>query len=145
MYKFSSKLQKLKGKIRLWNKTHFGNVTETTVVLEESLHQVEEQLMEQQFETLLDQERILIHDLSKAYLNEEMLWRQKSRIRWLKGGDKNTKFFHMSTMLHRSHNKISSLVTPNGTTLTLPEEIDSHIVTHFQSILSDEGAKNPIA
>jgi hypothetical protein len=37
---------------------------------------------------------------------EETLWHQNSRIRWLKEGERNTKLFHRTTIARRTHNKI---------------------------------------
>lgn len=38
-----------------------------------------------------------------------MFWRQRSRLVWLKEGDKNSRFFHLSTMKHRAANRISGI------------------------------------
>jgi len=32
---------------------------------------------------------------------EEIFWRQKMRVQWIKEGERNTKFFHKSTLSHR--------------------------------------------
>lgn len=40
---------------------------------------------------------------------EEMLWFQKSREKWVRYGNKNTKFFHTQTVIRRRKNRIVGL------------------------------------
>jgi hypothetical protein len=47
-------------------------------------------------EDLKKHETLLNNHLAKRRAQEEILWRQKYRIQWLKEGEKNTKLFHTS-------------------------------------------------
>ena len=45
----------------------------------------------------------------KISLSEEISWRQKSRMLYLKEGGSNTKFFHQMANSHRRNNAITNL------------------------------------
>ncbi|KAF6151999.1 hypothetical protein GIB67_010573 [Kingdonia uniflora] len=45
---------------------------------------------------------------------KEATWRDKSRELWLKAGDMNTKFFHISTICRRRHNEIKKICRADG-------------------------------
>ncbi|KAL4326282.1 hypothetical protein GQ457_11G021500 [Hibiscus cannabinus] len=47
--------------------------------------------------------------LWERYKREELEWLQKSRLKWFKDGDKNTKYFHLVASLRNSHSIITSL------------------------------------
>eukprot|EP00253_Pinus_taeda_P015016 PITA_15016 len=59
---------------------------------------------------------------------EEIFWRQKSRVQSLKEGERNTRFFHRSTMVNISHNRISSIKDEGGHLLNSHEEIETVLV-----------------
>ena len=44
----------------------------------------------------------------------EVLWKQKSRELWLKEGDRNTKFVHLSTIIRRRWNHIDAIKSEDG-------------------------------
>ena len=52
-----------------------------------------------------------------------MLWLQRSRISWLKEGDRNTKFFHRKAVWRARKNRISSLKDQDGVVQDTPSEI----------------------
>jgi hypothetical protein len=52
----------------------------------------------------------VVRDLEKHSLMEEVSWRQKSRVLWLKEGDKCTKFFHSMANSNRRYKSLDSLL-----------------------------------
>lgn len=59
----------------------------------------------------------------------------KGKSIWLAKGDKDTKYFHISTLKHRDPNQISHINTKRGG-ITNEEEITMGMMNHFSSILS---------
>lgn len=51
----------------------------------------------------------LLQEYNKILHQEEIFWYQKSRVKWLVDGERNTKFFHKSTLMRRRRNKILML------------------------------------
>jgi len=57
--------------------------------------------------------RSLLAYLNKNIFKQEAIWRQKARQKWLKQGDLNTKYFHLSIKLRRATNELHG-VLENG-------------------------------
>jgi len=60
--------------------------------------------------------------LGVAFSDEEIFWRQKSREKWMFGGDKNTQFFHASVKSTRVKNSLNFLLDKKGVEQTLNRE-----------------------
>ncbi|RVW30367.1 La-related protein 1A [Vitis vinifera] len=76
-------------------------------------------------------------ELDDLLLKEEVQWRQKSRIKWIKEGDCNSKFFHRMATGRRSRKFIKSLISEGGgETLSNIEVIYEEIVNFFGKLYS---------
>jgi len=69
---------------------------------------------------------------------EEIFWKQKSRVQWLKEGERNTKFFYRSTIANQTHNRISSIKNEDGQIQQTHEEIEAVLVKHFSGIAQED-------
>jgi hypothetical protein len=68
---------------------------------------------------------------------EEILWKHKSRIQWLKEGDRNTKLFH-KTIIHRCHtNRITHLTSANGEAIHSHEDLEMTLIDYYKDLLME--------
>ena len=63
---------------------------------------------------LLNLENDLLRDLDTVLNQEEEIWALKSRVNWMIQGDRNTAFYHVSTLVRRKRNKILSIKDSMG-------------------------------
>ncbi|KAK9288102.1 hypothetical protein L1049_016549 [Liquidambar formosana] len=94
-----------------WKKNHFGVVHSKILALQKAISAI--QICESSSANL-EVETNLQLELDECWKREEILWKQKSRVQWLKEGDKNTKFFHLSTVICGKRNSIDFLKNEAG-------------------------------
>eukprot|EP00253_Pinus_taeda_P015037 PITA_15037 len=135
MERFQKKLKMLKAEIKRWNKNTFGNILKEKERIIEGIKQTQQKIiLEERTEELAQKEQDLENKLLAWEEQEEILWQQKSRIRWLKEGEKNTKFFHRSTIQRRMRNNISQIINEQGEKMETQEEIEHEFIQHFKEM-----------
>lgn len=81
--------------------------------------------------------------LSEWLVYSEVLWRQKSRELWLKVKDKNSSFFHLSTIIRRRQNNIDVIRADNGTWVIRSRNIKHFFLDKFKDRFSEEEVSFP--
>eukprot|EP00253_Pinus_taeda_P007421 PITA_07421 len=138
MHTFQLKLKEIKGKIRKWNREEFRHITEEKQKLEKEVEDIQQQIiLEGRDEERSKEEGRIINQLEERRKQEEILWRQKSRINWLREGERNTKFFHQAMIQNRQRNQIFSIKTAEGERVVEQEGIERVLVEYHKGILTE--------
>ena len=83
---------------------------------------------------LLELEKQLQRELETVLDQERDIWVIKSRVNWMILGDRNTAFYHMSTLVRRSRNQISAIKNSVREWLYVEKDIMEHIREGFESL-----------
>ena len=75
-------------------------------------------------------------ELEGEFLKEEVSWRQESRVKWIREGDCNSKFFHRVANDRWNGKFIKSLMSEDGIVLNNIESILEEIKRHFGKLFS---------
>jgi hypothetical protein len=126
--------------LKKWNREVFGHCLHRIDSLMLQIQQIQQN---EATEENHRNEACLQYELSEWLLRNEILWRQKSRETWLREGDKNSKYFHLSTIIRRRRNKIDTIKSDLGEWITDRKEIRKHFLTHFTSQFCEEEVDFP--
>uniref|UniRef100_A0A2N9ET81 Reverse transcriptase domain-containing protein n=2 Tax=Fagus sylvatica TaxID=28930 RepID=A0A2N9ET81_FAGSY len=130
-FKLAKKIKKTRYELKDWNKAYFGMAQTRIKELE---HKIEEIRGLDPTKENLELEAALCLELNDWLEKEEIKWKQKSRELWLREGDRNSKFFHLSTLIRRRCNRINEIKLEDGTWLFGREAIGNYFTNHFKSI-----------
>ena len=81
-------------------------------------------------------ERHLHVELDCVLSQEEELWALKPRMNWMMFGDRNTSFYHISTLVRRKRNTISAIMSTTGEWVHDENEVKEVIRNGFAKLYS---------
>lgn len=137
------KLKGLKSIVKEWNKAEYGGMDERVERLVVEIKYLDEKCEEgglTQPEVDLRKEKF--EELWKILKAKDALIVQRSRSRWLKEGDTNSKFFHKCVKLRKSRNSIKALKEGDGWVVS-PFEVRRKVVNYFTDLFAEERWDRP--
>lgn len=100
--------------------------------------EIQNQIEQDLSDAILVKEGELIKELEIVLEQEEVLWFQKLREKWCVHGDRNTSFFHMSTIIRRKRNWVEMLKKNETQWVTDAQELEKLAVDYFKRLYSLE-------
>jgi hypothetical protein len=122
--------------LQQWSKKKFGNVL---CELGKSRKRLEELMLKGADNSEIRKETDHMNEL---LYREEMLWLQRSRISWLKEGDRNTRFFHQKAVWRARRNKIKKLKNAEGVWKDTPSDMERMATSYFQELFTRDPSLN---
>lgn len=132
-------------KAKKWNVEVFGNLFARKRRVLARLSGTQKALANNPNDFLLALEEKLIEEYSLILLQEEEFWALKSRLNVANFGDRNTSFFHMSTVVRCHRNKIRCIKDSVGNLIMNNNEIKEHIRNGFKDLYTTELCSAPMS
>jgi hypothetical protein len=80
--------------------------------------------------------------MNELIYREEMMWMQRSRVDWLREGDRNTKFFHSRAVWRARKNRIKRLCDDEGTWHENHASMGQVATSYFQKLFTADPSLN---
>ena len=125
-------LKEMMSKLRSWSQENFGHVKREIEKLRSELADLQ----------LMDGDRATIKQkmfrLDELLYREEMLWLQRSRITWLKEGERNTSYLHRRAVWRERRNYIQRLRRTDGTWCNVPYDMERMATSYFKEVYTKD-------
>jgi hypothetical protein len=122
-----------------WSKKNVGSVSKRIEKLRKQL----ENINRSTFQHNQEEKRRIERELDSLLEQEEVYWRQRSRINWLKEGDRNTIFFHKKATWRARKNKIERLEKSDGSMTENKEEMEVMATSFFKELYTADQHVQP--
>jgi hypothetical protein len=119
-----------------WSKRKFGNVLRELDKARKNLEYLRINNADQK------EIRQATDHMQELLYREEMLWLQRSRVTWLKEGDRNTRFFHQKAVWRARRNKIKRLKNNEGVWHDGPSDMERMATSYFQELFTRDPSLN---
>ena len=139
-YRLVRKQDVIKAELKRWNKTSFGYTNERINELEAKLAEIQKAELSKKN---LEKEAALSMELDEWQARNETKWNKKLWELWIKEGDKNTRFFHLSTLKRMRRNVISEIKLDDGSWTENMEVIQQYFKEKFCSLYQTSNPNIP--
>jgi hypothetical protein len=130
-----SNLNRVAGALKQWERQSFGSIRSNIRKLERCLKCLRSTSLS---EAVIIEERFLERQLCELFEREEIMARQRSRVDWLREGDRNTAFFHDRASARRRTNKINFLARYDGSITENQDEIKGMVQSFYDNLFTTQ-------
>ncbi|KAK3192976.1 hypothetical protein Dsin_024286 [Dipteronia sinensis] len=136
------KLKLLKKALKRWNWEVFGDIALNVSNANEKVMLIQGRIGSEGFsDDLFRLKTSALTYLDSILKQQEIFLKEKSRVRWLAEGDRNSKFFH-SLLKRRGGNKALSSIQIGENISCDPNKISEHVSSFYQHLFLDPGIDN---
>ncbi|XP_038973168.1 uncharacterized protein LOC103699679 [Phoenix dactylifera] len=141
MRRVSRKLELTKRRLRHWNHKVVGDIFRRLEGVEEEITALQRRedlrgALPENDMTHLRELLVTHHSLLRQH---EIFWRQKSRVQWVNEGDRNTRFFHRTTVIRRQRSMIHSLRDGSGRRVEGEPAVGQVLLDFFRARWTEDG------
>lgn len=138
LFMLSQKLTRAKECCKSLNRQGFSNIQQRTKDALLAMEEAQAALLTDPNEDLVLAEQEARESWNFFASALQTYFRVKSRIRWLRDGDANTRFFHKAVIAHHSWNVIRYLRNAEGLRIHNVEQIKGMTVAYFKCLLGSD-------
>lgn len=131
------RLRSVSKDMQTWSRKVFGSVRKEIKQLKEKLGAAKEAPPGTHLSQEVHAIELKLHEL---YEREEVMYRQQSRVNWLKAGDKNTRYFQNRASYRRRKNTVRALLREDGSKCMSDEEMRNLAKDFYTQLYASEGA-----
>lgn len=127
-------------KMQEWGRSIFGSVRQELAALRIELETVRRNNLHSGPSR---QERHLMAKIAELLAKEECMEQQRSRIQWLKEGDRNTAFFQAKSRERAKNNRIHALKREDGSLASTQEELEVTAMEFYTKLFTRQEVLDP--
>ena len=128
----------------MWNRDQYGNTLKKVQQIEADLNRLEDDSINRQLvpHEMMTRKK-LQEELWAAALSHESLMRQKARVRWIKEGDCNSRYFHLLMNSRRTNNAVKGVII-DGSWVDDPARVKEEVRCFFNNRFSEPEQSRPV-
>ncbi|KAH1129231.1 hypothetical protein J1N35_000609 [Gossypium stocksii] len=133
------KFDRVRANLGEWQRIRYSRMKKQINKLETKINKIIDGTMSSYNANYLKEAR---SKLSHMYEREECYWAQRSRIKWLREGDRNIRYFHVRATSRQKKNRIEKLKDSSGNWVYKVDDFCKVAVDYFQYLFKFDAPTN---